>query len=128
MADFGVHAAKPCLPKSFAAALIHEGSVGALNEIFGSEFSSIHETDGNTIGEQRTKFLHQVQRQRGPAITRLVHEAKKRIQAYRMANAGEFLGQHGITHRDERVNRVAGRTAVSAAPIEIPILSLFEHG
>src|SRR5690606_15256594 len=94
--DLGVETTKPRLPETTASAVVEHSAVGGTDEIAFVQFAAIDEADRDAVGDQRSKFLHQIQRERGTSVTRLMKKAQKRIEPHGVADAAEFLGQHRI--------------------------------
>ena len=70
------------------------------------------------IGDQRTKRLHQVECQSGPAESRLMIEAEERIETDRVADDRQVLRQHAVGQRQQGVDWIARRTAVAMVEVE----------
>jgi hypothetical protein len=70
------------------------------------------------VDDQRAELLHDVERQRGPAVPRLVVEAEVGVEADGQELDGHVLGQERVAEGQERVHRVARRPAVPPVEVE----------
>src|ERR1039457_3099183 len=87
VAHLRVQPAKPSFPKWPPSAVVQKSPARAADEIFRAKFAAIDEADRHAVGDERTKFLHQIQCQGRAAIAWLVHETKKWIKPDRIADA-----------------------------------------
>ena len=55
-------------------------------------------------------------------------EAKKGIESHRVANAGQFLAENAVPQREQGVDRIAGRAAITSTEIKRLAVVAFQHG
>jgi hypothetical protein len=67
------------------------------HEVRGVDHSRVDQREHHRVGDQRTKLLHQVERQRRPAETRLVIESHVRIETDGVRRHGAVACEHAVS-------------------------------
>lgn len=89
-----------------------------LDEIFNRDLAIVDRRDHGGVGDDRPEFLHQIQRQRRPAVARLMIKAKIGIKPDALDHYGPLSCQHCIGEGEKRVDWVARRPPVAAVEVE----------
>ena len=73
----------------------------------------IDQTEDEPIDQERTEFLHQIERKRRTAGTVTVQEPHLGIQPDRLAGAAGIVTQHAVQERQQRIDGIEWRTAAA---------------
>jgi hypothetical protein len=100
-----------------ALALQRDGA-GGMDEVGGPHLAVVDRGHHCRIRQQRPERLHQVKRERGATVARLMIEAPVRVEADRRQGDGQRSHKQRVGERQECVNRVGRRAAVALGKIE----------
>ncbi len=106
---------------------IHRAPAEAL-EVALAEFLAIDQREGETVGEDRSHLLHQVQRQRGSPRSQRVQVSDLRIEPDPFQRGGAFRAKQRVEKREDRVHRIARRSARALRDAERSARVTANHG
>ena len=116
--DFGFHAPAVSAEEGLAAIVGHGAAGSDLEEVALGQLAAVEGGDGDGIGDQRTKGLHEIQRQRGPAGTGHMQRAECGFETRQAAGRDAVVREHGISKGEHAIDRVRRRPALAAVRVE----------
>ena len=93
-------------------------SLSRPDEIAGLDLAVVDRSNHHRVGQDRPERLHHVERQRRPAVARLVIKAAIRVEADRRQCRRQLPYQHRVGEGQHRVNRIGRRTSVAVLEFE----------
>jgi hypothetical protein len=90
-------------------------SSGGIFKVLGLDLATVDEGEHKAVGQERTEFFHEVKRERGPTGPVGVEVADARVEANAFEGGAAVVNQQGVGEREQCVDRVGGRTAVTTA-------------
>ncbi len=102
-----------------------DGAAFAHIEVFRGNLLAIDQSNREPVGQPRAKFLHQIERQRGPVWAFRMQETDERIQADAGERGKTIMSHESIQIREKTVYPVAWRASASLREGEF-VLLLFQ--